>query len=238
MNIIVVNGNSASKLDYKSNPSLRVIAIGGLALSRGLTLEGLLVSYFYRNTATFDVLMQMGRWFGYRPNYEKVCRIWITNTSANWYHEIAEATEELKSELAHMQSLELTPKEFGLRIRRDDTALEITARNKMRKAGKLEIRTTFWGDVFETPYFSTDVKDNYINIDVTTNWLFQLAENQIEAKKVKGFSSYIIASCAQPTFSPFKTSLQVNSRSSVKHVAPQPNSFNVCVSIANPVPPI
>ena len=67
MEIIVVNGSSASKLDYKSNPSLRVIAIGGLALSRGLTLEGLLVSYFYRNTATFDVLMQMGRWFGYRP---------------------------------------------------------------------------------------------------------------------------------------------------------------------------
>lgn len=66
MEIIVVNGSSASKLDYKSNPSLRVIAIGGLALSRGLTLEGLLVSYFYRNTATFDVLMQMGRWFGYR----------------------------------------------------------------------------------------------------------------------------------------------------------------------------
>ena len=57
MNIIVVNGSSASKLDYKSNPSLRVIAIGGLALSRGLTLEGLLVSYFYRNTVTFDVVV-------------------------------------------------------------------------------------------------------------------------------------------------------------------------------------
>jgi hypothetical protein len=193
--VIVVNGSRESRddtPDYKRNPSLRLIAVGGLALSRGLTLKGLSTSYFYRNTCTYDVLMQMGRWFGYRPNYENVCRIWITNTSANWYHEIAEATEELKSELAHMQSLELTPKEFGLRIRRDDTALEITARNKMRKAGKLEIRTTFWGDVFETPYFSTDVKDNHINIDVTTNWLFQLAENQIEAKKVKGFSSYIL----------------------------------------------
>ena len=134
----------------------------------------------------------MGRWFGYRPNYEKVCRIWITNTSANWYQEIAEATEELKSELAQMQSQELTPTVFGLRIRRDDTALEITARNKMRKAGKLEIRTAFWGDVFETPYFSTNVKDNFNNIDITTKWLFQLAEKGIEPKKVNGFSSYIM----------------------------------------------
>ena len=155
-------------------------------------MKGLSTSYFYRNTCTYDVLMQMGRWFGYRPNYEKVCRIWITNTSANWYHEIAEATEELKSELAHMQSLELTPRDFGLRIRRDDTALEITARNKMRKAGKLEIRTTFWGDVFETPYFSTEVKDNNINFDETADWLLHLAENKIEPKKVKGFSSYIM----------------------------------------------
>ena len=192
---VVVNGSRESREDtpdYKRNPSLRIIAVGGLALSRGLTLKGLSTSYFYRNTCTYDVLMQMGRWFGYRPNYEKVCRIWITNTSANWYHEIAEATEELKSELAQMQSLELTPTDFGLRIRRDDTALEITARNKMRKAGKLEIRTAFWGDVFETPYFSTNVKDNFNNIDITTKWLFQLAEKGIEPKKVNGFSSYIM----------------------------------------------
>ena len=49
----MVNGSKQSaSLNYKENPSLRVIAIGGLALSRGLTLEGLMVSYFYRNTAT------------------------------------------------------------------------------------------------------------------------------------------------------------------------------------------
>lgn len=193
--VIVVNGTKESREDtpdYKRNPSLRLIAVGGFALSRGLTLKGLSTSYFYRNTSTYDVLMHLGRWFGYRPNYEKVCRIWITNTSANWYREIAEATEELKSELAHMQSLELTPRDFGLRIRRDDTALEITARNKMRKAGKYEIRTTFWGDVFETPYFSTSILDNNINLDVTRSWLKKLSDEVAIPQKVKGFSSYII----------------------------------------------
>ena len=81
--VLTVNGSKQSgKLDYKTNKSLRVIAVGGLALSRGLTLEGLMVSYFYRNTATFDVLMQMGRWFGYRIGYLDICRLYITKELA------------------------------------------------------------------------------------------------------------------------------------------------------------
>lgn len=190
--VVVVNGSKESREDtpnYKKNPSLRIIAVGGLALSRGLTLKGLMSSYFYRNTCTYDVLMQMGRWFGYRPHYDKVCRIWITNTSANWYREIAEATDELKSELAHMNSLELTPEQFGLRIRRDDTALEITARNKMRKAGKCEVRTTYWGDVFETPYFSTQVQDNITNIEETKKWLQTITDNGTLFEKNKSRES-------------------------------------------------
>lgn len=193
--VIVVNGSKESREDtpnYKKNPSLRLIAVGGLALSRGLTLKGLSTSYFYRNTCTYDVLMQMGRWFGYRPHYEKVCRVWITNTSANWYREIAEATEELKSELAHMKSLELTPRDFGLRIRRDDTALEITARNKMRTAGKCEVRTSYWGDVFETPYFSTLVRDNEDNLAATKIWLHEIVNDGAQVVKVKGRASYIL----------------------------------------------
>lgn len=179
--VIVVNGTKESHEDapnYKRFPSLRIIAVGGLALSRGLTLRGLMISYFYRNTCTYDVLMQMGRWFGYRPRYDNICRIWITNTSANWYQEIAESTEELKSELAKMNALELTPAQFGLRIRRDDSALEITARNKMRRAGKFEIRTTYWGDVFETPYFSKDGNDNAINLEETISWIAQIEEKK------------------------------------------------------------
>ena len=74
--IKVVNSKKNSdKLVYPESESTRVIAIGGLALSRGLTLEGLITSYFYRNTSTYDVLMQMGRWFGYRRNYDDLFRI-------------------------------------------------------------------------------------------------------------------------------------------------------------------
>lgn len=199
IHVIVVNGSKEAKEDtpnYKKDPSLRIIAVGGLALSRGLTLKGLMISYFYRNTCTYDVLMQMGRWFGYRANYENVCRIWITNTSANWYREIAESTEELKSELAQMNMLELTPAQFGLRIRRDDTALEITARNKMRTAGKCEVRSSYWGDVFETPYFSNSAQDNSINYENTVSWLHDLVNSGVCLEKVDKRESYLLKDVA------------------------------------------
>ena len=112
--IVGINSKKESgTLDYKSNPSLRAIAIGGLSLSRGLTLKGLMTSYFYRNTATFDVLMQMGRWFGYRRGYDDIFQIWTSHESAEWYMDISVATEELKDDLKKMFLDKMTPKEFG-----------------------------------------------------------------------------------------------------------------------------
>ena len=71
----------AASLDYRlhSQTGLRVIAVGGNSLSRGLTLEGLSTSYFYRNSQMYDTLLQMGRWFGYRDGYEDLIRLWITD---------------------------------------------------------------------------------------------------------------------------------------------------------------
>jgi len=163
--VIVVNASKNSgKLDYKSNKSLRVIAVGGLALSRGLTLEGLVVSYFYRNTATFDVLMQMGRWFGYRKGYEDLFQIWTSKESAYWYAEIANATDCLKSDIRDMYEQRLTPKDFGLRVRDYCQELHITAANKMRASYDLTIQTSFYGNIYDTPYASLSVDQN------TTNW--------------------------------------------------------------------
>ena len=192
--VIVVNGSKESKddtPDYKANPSLRLIAVGGLALSRGLTLRGLMTSYFYRNTATYDTLMQMGRWFGYRPKYDYLCRIWITNSSANWYRDIAESTEELKKDLARMNMQKMTPKEFGLRVRNDDTALEITARNKMRTATEIQEIITFWGNIFETPYFSSDIFANKNNYEATQILLNDISNNGCSFVKADYGSSII-----------------------------------------------
>lgn len=173
--IKVVNGSSSSKLDYKTNPSLRVIAIGGLALSRGLTLEGLMTSYFYRNTATFDVLMQMGRWFGYRPGYDDVFRIWTSKASATWYREIATASNELKADIKKMFEQHLTPKDFGIRVRDYCDELQITANNKMRTAYDLLVMESYYGNICDTPYLSIKPehnKDNWAQVNKLVSDLF------------------------------------------------------------------
>lgn len=124
------------QLDYSLNREngLHVIAIGGLALSRGLTLEGLTVSYLLRNTAASDTLMQMARWFGYRPGYEDICRLYLPEVSLNHYEYVDEATEELRSEVKRMQDANRTPADFGLKVRQSSLAIRVTAANKMRTA--------------------------------------------------------------------------------------------------------
>ena len=131
----VNQNNGPRNLNYADCPDgLRVIAIGGNSLSRGLTLEGLCISYFYRRSQSYDTLMQMGRWFGYRDGYADLCRVWMTEESINWYRGISEATEELKSDFQFMYDLKRTPKDFGLRVKNNITGLLITSRNKMRTA--------------------------------------------------------------------------------------------------------
>ena len=173
--VMVVNGSKQSNsLDYRTNKSLRVIAIGGLALSRGLTLEGLLVSYFYRNTSTFDVLMQMGRWFGYRNGYEDIFQIWTSKTSAEWYAEIARSSQELKDNIKNMYDQRLTPKDFGIKVRDNCNELQITASNKMRTAAGLDLRYSFYGNIYDTPYVIFNIEHNRNNITVSNAFVNSL----------------------------------------------------------------
>ena len=176
--VVAVNSSKRSmKLnydDYKNN-GLRVIAIGGLALSRGLTLEGLTVSYFYRNTATFDVLMQMGRWFGYRDGYDSLVKIFVTDKARRNYRYICSSIEKLKNDIDIMGKAHKKPEEYGIRVKNDSDDLQITARNKMRDTSQKIDRKEFYGNFFETPYLYSDVKINECNIDSTVEFLKQIS---------------------------------------------------------------
>ena len=145
--------NGAKSLDYYNykNVGMRVIAVGGNSLSRGLTLEGLTVSYFYRNTMMYDTLLQMGRWFGYRNNYDDLFKIWIGEDAIGWYSYITDAFNELKGELRTMARQNLTPEDFGLKVRQDPGALIVTARNKMRTGTAVTVPITVSGRMIETP---------------------------------------------------------------------------------------
>src|SRR5690554_3421230 len=130
----VVEVNSRfNDLDYTgtTDRGKTFIAVGGYSLSRGLTLEGLTVTWFLRNSMMYDTLMQMGRWFGYRDGYEDLCRIWMTEQAVEWYEFIANATEELHEELTEMEKSKATPTMFGLAVRSHPASLLVTARNKM-----------------------------------------------------------------------------------------------------------
>lgn len=131
--VVEVNSRSTGALNYNdhSNTGLSVIAVGGLSLSRGLTLEGLMTSYFLRNSMMYDTLMQMGRWFGYRQDYADLCRVWMPEEAEGWYAHIAESTEMLRDELRRMEAAGATPEQFGLKVRAHPDTLIVTARNKL-----------------------------------------------------------------------------------------------------------
>lgn len=175
-----VNGGNAPKnLNYDEceEDGLRIIAIGGFSLSRGLTLEGLCTSYFHRNSKMYDTLMQMGRWFGYRPHYADVCQVWMSETSVEWYAYISEASDELRREVRRMRDLGLTPKEFGLGVRSDKDALLVTAINKMRYTEDVDLTISLNGDVIETPYIHMSKDINKDNLNLVTKWIDRIRED-------------------------------------------------------------
>jgi len=131
--VIAINSSSLTALDYKEHESAgrSVIAVGGDKLSRGLTLEGLSISYFLRSSRMYDTLLQMGRWFGYRPGYLDLCRLFTTSDLQRWYKHIALAEMELRREFDFMVNTRQTPERYGLRVRTHPAGMIVTALNKM-----------------------------------------------------------------------------------------------------------
>jgi len=170
----VVNSKSDEVLDYKKyerdGVGLTAIAIGGLSLSRGLTIEGLTVSYMYRNTAMYDTLMQMGRWFGYRPGYEDICRVHLAPASIDWYAHIAQASDELRQQIVRMRRDKLSPRDFGLYVLSHPDSLLITAANKMRSGEEVTVSQNFSGTLTETYRLPRDVDANQANESHIARW--------------------------------------------------------------------
>jgi Z1 domain len=172
----------AASLDYsaiKEMPGVRVIAVGGNTLSRGLTLEGLSISYFLRNSKAYDTLLQMSRWFGYREGYADLCRVWLTAEAEGWYRHVTEATNELKRDFARMRRQRATPAEFGLRVRTHPDTLLITARNKMVTGINVvgEVRDiSLAGRGIETARLYADRLRNEDNLKVIDRFLSDLTD--------------------------------------------------------------
>lgn len=184
----MINGTAKDALDYSEHEGsgLKVIAIGGDKLARGLTLEGLCVSYFLRASKMYDTLMQMGRWFGYRPGYLDACRLYTTSELAEWFGHIAEAAEELREEFDLMAASGSTPRDYGLKVQ-SHPVLMVTSRLKMRSARNLML--SFSGDLLETIAFYRDSDVLEKNLNSTRYLISNLGKpSEIDPKRIRNGS--------------------------------------------------
>ncbi|MEY9938565.1 Z1 domain-containing protein [Streptacidiphilus sp. MAP5-3] len=184
-----INGTSQDVLDYHEHRriGLSVIAIGGQKLSRGLTLEGLTVSYYLRWANTYDSLLQMGRWFGYRPGFEDLCRLYTTTEVQAAYVEVTSAADELRREVEEMSTLGLTPREFGLKVRASSLGLMVTAANKMSNGKRVLL--SYSGEGPETVIFDLGTQAVRHNLQSLEQLVRQL--DALRAPEVDGRSGTV-----------------------------------------------
>ena len=240
VSIVSVNQKSADSLDYEkyekeNHDGLRVIAIGGDCLSRGLTLEGLCVSYFYRNSQMYDTLMQMGRWFGYRPGYDKLIRVWMAEDAVSWYAHISEATELLKLEVYRMNRNKLTPLEFGYKICGHPDALIPTARAKMKYA-KMDVKyaeVDVSGHLIECPRLLDNISVMKKNEDAACRFIKKISsESKAEPKNgdavFRGVQSADVAEFIG-SFRTLEWNFYFDSASLADGIREMDDTWNVCI---------
>lgn len=168
-----INGTAKDALDYAENDStgLKVIAVGGDKLARGLTLEGLCTGYFLRTAKMYDTLMQMGRWFGYRDGYLDVCRLYTSKEMIEWFGHITDAAEELRQEFDNMVAVSATPRQFGLRVKAHPV-LTVTSPAKMRNTRPITL--TYSGSLQQTVIFSKRKSHILKNFQATSRFIKSL----------------------------------------------------------------
>lgn len=186
-----INSDRKEHLNYSLNAQgegRKVIAVGGNRLSRGFTLEGLSINYFIRDSSYYDALLQMGRWFGYRPGYIDACRLFIDNQTRDKYNFITRAVVELEElfEVMNNQVPRRTPKDFELRIRKNHNALKITRPSILKNAK--EIKFTFQNETIETYRFLIEEQKLRCAYRDLQNLIKEFSEkNRVEDNKQRGF---------------------------------------------------
>jgi len=151
LEVKAINSVTKEKLEYPKNTPKKIIAVGGNRLSRGFTLEGLTINYFVRTTDYSDSLLQMGRWFGYRPGYLDCCKLYTTEDSVEKFDSTTKCIESLEILFKKMARLKRDPRNFAIRVQKHPGVLKITRNSILKNAieerwsfeDQLEMTTTF-----------------------------------------------------------------------------------------------
>lgn len=165
--------------DNMPSPAPAFIIIGGATLSRGLTIEGLLSTFFLRSVSQADTLMQMGRWFGYRKGYELLPRLWITTKTKEQFKFLSALDQELRDEIHEMETLGKSPAQYGPRVKNTPKAsfIRITAKNRMQSAKSTDM--DFSGSFNQTYLFDNNKEILKNNINVVEKFICSLGSPEI-----------------------------------------------------------
>ena len=179
IDVIDVHSESKRTISFTGKDSINHIVVGGLSLSRGFTVEGLIVSVFLRTTSTYDALMQMGRWFGHKQQFADHISLYTTSRIKRRFEAIQRATIDLINQLHDMRDKGATPEDFGLAIQLDpEVAMQVVAANKRKDADKLTISMSIEGKTCETTkIFSTAEGLNCLNQELVEDFVTIVFKN-------------------------------------------------------------
>ena len=181
----------SERLNYEKYPNGRlVIAVGGYSLSRGLTLKGLICSYYLRTSRMYDTILQMGRWFGYRDGYENICRLFMTNNSMEDFEHITEVINDLNQQIRILFLNGQTPEEFALTVRShpDVRRLMVTSRPKLGAAERVILTLSYAQRLVGDYLIPKDKKDIRNNIENGFNFINKLANQFKENRLMNDFN--------------------------------------------------
>lgn len=174
LEVRVLNGDN-DNLDYHNENLSVLLCIGGTLMSRGVTIEGLTVSYYLRESPRYDTLLQMGRWFGYRSGYEDLVRVYSTETILEYFKYIMTVENDLRLEISRYQKERLTPLEFSPRVK---AHMKMLPTAKMGSASK---QKSYSQQTVQTIYFSRDISILKNNHRATTDLINSLHQNSIRS---------------------------------------------------------
>jgi len=167
----------SERLDFHSSRAVQSIVIGGNVLARGLTIEGLVCSYFIRTSSQYDTLMQMGRWFGYRRGFEDLPRIWMTRELEYAFRDLVKVEEMIRSEIASISRKGWTPSDMAVRVPQI-AGLSITARNKLVMENLEQCEVSYYGTHEQTISFPADADFHISNWQAGTELVNEISNNR------------------------------------------------------------
>lgn len=189
--IMSINGESDDTLEYENykEQGLNVIAVGGNKLSRGLTLEGLSVSYYYRPTDMYDTLLQMGRWFGFRKGYLDLCRIYTTKAIADNFSHLADVMDDLRFEFTKLVDGNIKPSDYAIQIL-SHSKLKLTSAGKMKHAKRM---FNYTGTMQQTRLFEKTIPFYENNMKATAEFINAIDEFNVIQDRGINATQYHVA---------------------------------------------